>query len=220
LKHQMDSYDHLWCIFITPDGRRRRLDVMLVPPAMWVHALMGWTGSKQYLRFLRQHAGNLGLSWNSHALFRLVSVRNKRPPLLHAPSSAAAAAATQAAAAARGGLDSLDEALHYVACSANAGAQHVVLSLPDEAPPVDRLGREVWPPGWSGADADAVPGSADGDRPPDGADAAAAAARLAKRRQLALLVESGLGSDRPLQTEVELTALLGVPFLQPSARCA
>ncbi len=46
----MDRFDHIYGVFITSGGRRRRLDVILVPPQQWWFALVGWTGSKQYLR--------------------------------------------------------------------------------------------------------------------------------------------------------------------------
>ncbi|KXZ44399.1 hypothetical protein GPECTOR_68g370 [Gonium pectorale] len=67
----MDRYDHMWCIWVTAGGRRRRLDVMLVPYGpQWPYAVVGWTGSKQYLRFMRQHALNCGMFTNSHATLR------------------------------------------------------------------------------------------------------------------------------------------------------
>lgn len=47
------SYDHIYGLYITRSGRRRRMDIIVVPPHMWVFALLGWTGSKQWLRFLR-----------------------------------------------------------------------------------------------------------------------------------------------------------------------
>ncbi|KAJ9517900.1 hypothetical protein QJQ45_004185 [Haematococcus lacustris] len=58
---QMDRYDHIFGLWITPvdnQGRRRykRMDIILVPVNSWPWALMGWTGSRQYLRFLRDTA--------------------------------------------------------------------------------------------------------------------------------------------------------------------
>jgi hypothetical protein len=51
-RHQMDRFDHIYGVFITSGGRRRRLDVILVPHQQWWYALVGWTGSKQYLRWV------------------------------------------------------------------------------------------------------------------------------------------------------------------------
>jgi len=34
----------------------RRVDIVVAPPEQWAFALLGWTGSKQYNRFLRQYA--------------------------------------------------------------------------------------------------------------------------------------------------------------------
>ncbi len=39
--------DHLFCLWITPEGKRRRVDVIVVPHTHWPWALMGWTGSRQ-----------------------------------------------------------------------------------------------------------------------------------------------------------------------------
>lgn len=165
------------------------MDVMVIPPDMWPFALLGWSGSKQYLRFMRQHAGHCGLNLNSHGLFRLVEVAPRHTTTAAAAaasrrgSSAAGSAAAAAAAAAMvadektdgraadggkvqgggssssgvggcgssGGSSSLAEAIAYVRASAAAGMTKVVLSVPDEAPPLDRDGRERWPSGWSPA---------------------------------------------------------------------
>lgn len=44
-KQQMDAYDHVWGIFITSAGKRRRMDVIIIPPGMcWPFAQLGWTG--------------------------------------------------------------------------------------------------------------------------------------------------------------------------------
>ena len=58
-RHQLDHYDHIWGIYLTKSGKRRRMDLIFVPPDChsWVFAYVGWTGSKQYLRFMRTHAG-------------------------------------------------------------------------------------------------------------------------------------------------------------------
>ncbi|KAL6760953.1 hypothetical protein V8C86DRAFT_3132060, partial [Haematococcus lacustris] len=66
---QMDRYDHIFGLWITPvdnQGRRRykRMDIILVPVDSWPWALMGWTGSRQYLRFLRDTAHHKHLLLN------------------------------------------------------------------------------------------------------------------------------------------------------------
>lgn len=63
-RHQLDHYDHIWGIYITKSGKRRRMDLIFVPPDChsWVFAYIGWSGSKQYLRFMRTHAGE-GLAY-------------------------------------------------------------------------------------------------------------------------------------------------------------
>lgn len=50
-QHQMDRYDHVYGIYITESGKRRRMDIIIVPRPSWQFALIGWTGSKQYLRY-------------------------------------------------------------------------------------------------------------------------------------------------------------------------
>ncbi len=53
-------FDHIWGIFLTAAGRRRRADLMLVPRPQWAFALHGWTGSRQYCRFVRRYTVQLG----------------------------------------------------------------------------------------------------------------------------------------------------------------
>lgn len=53
---------------MTETGKVRRLDLIITPHEEYPFCLLGWTGSKQYLRFLRQHAGNCNMYLNSHRL--------------------------------------------------------------------------------------------------------------------------------------------------------
>jgi hypothetical protein len=199
------------------------------------------------------------MNLNSHFLMRAVNL--KQPARLTAaalPASAAGSAAMQlgkptgaAEAAAsfnantNSSSGSLAEAVGYAAAAAASGSIRVVLSVPDEAPPTDRNGKEWWPPGWQPADAAANQSSsaaaaaaaaagADG-----GSDISGAAAdggmeagkqRIVSskddwgtnsrydRARLAALVESGAGSSRGIVCEQDLFELLGVPFLLPNQR--
>jgi DNA polymerase mu len=65
-----DYYDKIYGVFRTAAGRHRRIDIVLVPHDQLPFALIGWTGSKQYNRFIRHHANSRGLYFNSHGLFR------------------------------------------------------------------------------------------------------------------------------------------------------
>ena len=62
----MRRYDHLLGMYITEGGKVRRLDLIFTIPAELPFCLLGWTGSKQYERFLRQHAADCGMKLNSH----------------------------------------------------------------------------------------------------------------------------------------------------------
>lgn len=84
----LSRYDHIYGVFITAAGKRRRLDIILVPRDSLAMAVCGWTGSKQYLRFMRTHAGNCAMLLNSHYMFRRapgtnlgVLVPQEAPPL-------------------------------------------------------------------------------------------------------------------------------------------
>ena len=74
-------FDHIFGNFRTEAGRVRRLDVIIAPAEECHFCVLGWSGSRQYLRFLRQWAVDLGMHLNSHrrARFRCRVVR-------HAPS--------------------------------------------------------------------------------------------------------------------------------------
>ena len=53
-------------MFVSQSGKVRRMDLIITPHEEYPFCLLGWTGSKQYLRFLRQHAGNCNMYLNSH----------------------------------------------------------------------------------------------------------------------------------------------------------
>ena len=59
-------FDHTYGIYRTKAGKMRRLDVIIVPPSEWAFALVGWIGPRQYNRFLRLHALDLGMALSSH----------------------------------------------------------------------------------------------------------------------------------------------------------
>ena len=59
-------FDHIYGLGRTAAGAWRRLDVILVPPEEWAFGLLGWIGSRAYLRFQRQLAKDRGCYLNSH----------------------------------------------------------------------------------------------------------------------------------------------------------
>lgn len=60
-------FDHLFGMYKTAAGATRRLDLIFVPPEELPFATLGWTGSRQFLRFMRGHAcGALAMHLNSH----------------------------------------------------------------------------------------------------------------------------------------------------------
>ena len=59
-------FDHIFGNFRTEAGHVRRLDVIIAPAEECHFCVLGWSGSRQYLRFLRQWAVDLGMHLNSH----------------------------------------------------------------------------------------------------------------------------------------------------------
>ena len=53
----------------------RRVDLIFTIPAELPFCLLGWTGSRQYMRFLRSHADQRGMKLNSHRWVSLYLVR-------------------------------------------------------------------------------------------------------------------------------------------------
>lgn len=53
--------DHIFGIFITSAGRRRRLDIVVVQPEEMPYMLVGWIGSRQFLRFRHQLVHERGM---------------------------------------------------------------------------------------------------------------------------------------------------------------
>ncbi|GLC34988.1 hypothetical protein PLESTM_000262200 [Pleodorina starrii] len=225
-QEQMDRYDHLWCIWITGSGRRRRLDVMFVPyGSQWPYAVVGWTGSKQYLRFMRQHALNCGMFTNSHATLRTTPSgvrlvpeealptdsegREFRPPRWHergaweqeAAAAAAAGAAAASAAAAGGGSEdttqsnAADTATEPVLAAAGAGGGAV------------GPGRRPGPEGGVGRQEGGGSGSS---------NVTAAAWACAAGAG----AEGGGTGLRPVASERDITELLRLPYRQPHERNA
>eukprot|EP00873_Tetraselmis_striata_P036892 jgi/Tetstr1/457156/TSEL_043806.t1 len=85
---RIDLYDHLFAVFRTSAGRLRRLDVVCVPAEYWGFGLLGWTGSTQWLRFLKEHVRKCGMWLTSHGLYRLVGGEMRRVPQDVPPLSA------------------------------------------------------------------------------------------------------------------------------------
>lgn len=68
----VDKYDHLFGLFFNKSGRLRRLFVIHVPQAMLPWAQISWTGSKQYLRFLKKWVSSRGMRLTPYGLMRWV----------------------------------------------------------------------------------------------------------------------------------------------------
>lgn len=62
----LPRFDHIYGVRRTAAGKVRRLDIILAPSEEFAMALVGWTGSRTYLRLLRQHAKDVGMYLNSH----------------------------------------------------------------------------------------------------------------------------------------------------------
>ncbi|KAK9827505.1 hypothetical protein WJX74_006340 [Apatococcus lobatus] len=80
-----DRFDRVFGNFKTKAGKWRRMDLIFVPHEQLHFGLLGWTGSKQFLRFMRAHAGDRGMLLNSHGLLvkdegRAWLVPSERPP--------------------------------------------------------------------------------------------------------------------------------------------
>ncbi len=75
-------FDHIFGNYLTHGGKVRRMDVIIAPPAERAACILGWTGSRQYLRFLRQYAADRGLHLNSHRHATLSTCICEALPLL------------------------------------------------------------------------------------------------------------------------------------------
>ncbi|KAG2442700.1 hypothetical protein HXX76_002783 [Chlamydomonas incerta] len=64
-----DGLDHVFGVFRTAAGALKRLDLIFVLRPWLPHALVGWSGSTQFLRFLGQWASSRGLHRSNHALY-------------------------------------------------------------------------------------------------------------------------------------------------------
>ena len=62
----MCRFDHLFGMFRTSQGKVRRMDLIFVPKPELAFGYLGWVGSRQYLRFMRQHAQLRGMHLNAH----------------------------------------------------------------------------------------------------------------------------------------------------------
>ncbi|GLC44334.1 hypothetical protein PLESTB_000481100 [Pleodorina starrii] len=70
-----DGLHHVFGVFRTSSGRLKRLDLLFAAWTWLPHALLGWSGSAQFLRFLHQAAADRGFRRTNHALYRLDSRR-------------------------------------------------------------------------------------------------------------------------------------------------
>jgi DNA polymerase mu len=71
-RYNIDKFDKLFGVWITKEGKRRRLDIVMVPPEQWAYALIGWTGSIMLNRFMRRYARDqLGYCLTNHGIVRI-----------------------------------------------------------------------------------------------------------------------------------------------------
>jgi DNA polymerase beta thumb len=71
-------FDRVFGMFRTAAGKVRRMDLVLAPPEETAFATLGWTGSRQFLRFMRAHAEKHGMLLNSHRSLESARVRCPR----------------------------------------------------------------------------------------------------------------------------------------------
>ncbi|KAK9820638.1 hypothetical protein WJX81_002025, partial [Elliptochloris bilobata] len=82
-----DRFDHLFGMFRTEADAVRRLDVIIATFEERAFCILGWTGTRQFLRFMRSYAADvLGMHLNAHGLMRVVGrnaffVPMEKPPL-------------------------------------------------------------------------------------------------------------------------------------------
>ena len=68
-------YTRLLGVYITEGGKHRRLDLVFTTPDDLPFCLLSWTGSTQFLRFLKQHAKDCGMKLTSHGCVLLLLVQ-------------------------------------------------------------------------------------------------------------------------------------------------
>lgn len=84
--HQtLDRFDHIYGMFRTAGGAVRRLDIIIAPHDEFAFAMLGWIGSRMFLRLQRQHAKDMGMFLNSHGLFVKEENGSYLVPQEHAP---------------------------------------------------------------------------------------------------------------------------------------
>ncbi|KAK9805473.1 hypothetical protein WJX72_000290 [[Myrmecia] bisecta] len=66
----VDRFDHIFGNFLTSKGKVRRMDLIIAPAEEEAFCILGWTGSRQWLRYLRLYASQRGMYLNSHRLMR------------------------------------------------------------------------------------------------------------------------------------------------------
>ncbi|KAG2500066.1 hypothetical protein HYH03_002343 [Edaphochlamys debaryana] len=71
-----DGLSHVFSVFVTSAGRRKRLDIVFCCWSWRPHALFGWTGSTQLTRFFNLVAAKRGFHRTNHALY---DCRTRKP---------------------------------------------------------------------------------------------------------------------------------------------
>mmetsp|Transcript_13360 Transcript_13360/g.22260 ORF Transcript_13360/g.22260 Transcript_13360/m.22260 type:complete len:242 (-) Transcript_13360:424-1149(-) len=66
-----DSFDRIFGVFRTTEGKMRRIDIIVVPYIEKAFALLGWTGSSLLNRNMRQYCRERGLFLCNHCLLTI-----------------------------------------------------------------------------------------------------------------------------------------------------
>lgn len=77
---KLPSHDNMLTL-LKHDGKYRRLDVISPPPDQWASCVLGWSGTKQMEKDLRDFADSIGLYLSQQALYKADG------PRLHNPRS-------------------------------------------------------------------------------------------------------------------------------------
>jgi hypothetical protein len=152
-------FDHIFGNFRTAAGKVRRMDIIIAPAEEQPFCVLGWTGSRQYLRFLRQHAVDLRMHLNSH---RYISGNPFHvqlcPHTREIQSHSLVKATLQTISLGPSPVQSSDALTTSHCCKIfwclclcrlmRKDERGRAVLVPEEAAPLDRFGKPYWPEGW------------------------------------------------------------------------